>query len=69
MLLVCESLFLFIETQEDYLWNIQTRVVLRDDLFLRFLEWVIANNWLHIGEAATCKLGTGLCEGLEILEQ
>lgn len=69
MLLVCKTIFPFVETQEDYLRNIQTRVVLGDDLFLGLFEWILANDWLYIREAAACKFGTGLCERLEVLEQ
>jgi hypothetical protein len=69
MLLVDEAIFPLIETQKDYLWNIKTRVVLRNDLLLGLLEWVVTNNGLYVGEAAACKLGTGLCERLEVLKQ
>ena len=57
-----------IETQEDNLRNIQTRVVLCDDFLLRLLEWVLTNDWLDIREAAACKFRTGLCEGFEVFE-
>jgi hypothetical protein len=39
----------FVETEEDYLREIERRVVLRDRLLFTVVEWIIADNGLDVG--------------------
>lgn len=68
MLLVLEPIFPLIQTQEDYLRNVQARVVLRNDFFLRLLERVLADEWFYVGKGAAGELRPRFCKGLEFIE-
>jgi hypothetical protein len=47
--LVVEACMPFVESEEDYLREIERRVVLRDRLLFTVVEWIIADNGLDVG--------------------
>ena len=69
VLLVLEPIFPLVQAQEYYLRDVQTRVVLSNDLLLRLLKRVLADDRLHIRKATARDLGAGLDEGLEFVEK
>lgn len=69
VLLVHETLLPLVEAEEDNLRNIQTGVVLRNDLILADIEDVLADDGLHIRKGDACQTCGRRKQRLDILEQ
>lgn len=67
--LVVESGFSLIETEEDYLRQIETRIVLRNRVLLSEGERILANNGLHVGIFAARELVGRMYKRVEFIEE
>ena len=68
VLLVHEALLALVQPEEDYLREIERRVVLRNDVVFGAGERFMADDGFDVVELEACELGGGLEEGLDILE-
>jgi hypothetical protein len=66
---VLEACLALVEPKEDYLRLVQRGIILRNCLVFAAVEWVIANNGLHVGEFALGEFVWRVHKGIEVVEQ